>query len=552
METGTETTIGTSMETNIETNIDSITDIRQIGMNQNASQMNFTRYTKYTEMVNHFFPFGIGCLLYGILFTISLYKGFHGITMPILAVVTGIGIIGAVKKLGITIKKQSIFYILGIVLLGISSCLTGDGSLIFFNVCGIILLIFSWLLSAFCDTSKWGFPKYLKELINAVFVPIGYLNGFFKSLFHYFSDKEEEEKSSKTKYVWLGILLGIPFVMVVTALLVSADAVFGNMFKNVFENIRLPENPVWLFFLLVCGIFGSFAVLGYFADEKIKEETKEERNWEPLLAITFLSLSTVIYLVFSVVQILYLFIGGFQLPDGYTYATYAHEGFYQLLAVCMINLIVLFVCIGKFRENLILEIILTIFSACTYIMLSSSVFRMILYIQVYQMTYLRLMTLWGLLVIGIVLFGCVITIWKNSFCLFQYAMIVVTVLYISLSLARPGYLIAKYNLADKKADVDIHYLLNLGTDAIPTYLESAQFEKIYSENKEEYDAYLKANGEIYNDHKIDQDGSYIKRPWIYGKMREHQETYTEMGILDFNFSYHKAGKKIQEKMGLIL
>ncbi|MDD6658351.1 MAG: DUF4173 domain-containing protein [Lachnospiraceae bacterium] len=544
METSTETNIGTGMETNIEN--------KHMEINQTAIQMYYERNTKYTEMVNHFFPFGIGCLLYGILFTISLYKGFHGITMPILAVVTGVGIIGAVKKLGITIKKQSIFYILGIVLLGISSCLTGDGYLIFFNVCGIILLIFSWLLSAFCDTSKWGFPKYLKELINAVFIPIGYLNGFFKSLFNYFSDKEEEEKSSKTKYVWLGILLGIPFVMVVTALLVSADAVFGNMFKNVFEKIRLPENPIWLFFLLVCGIIGSFAVLGYFADEKIKEETKEERNWEPLLAITFLSLSTVIYLVFSVVQILYLFIGGFQLPDGYTYATYAHEGFYQLLAVCLINLIVLFVCIGKFRDNLILKIILTVFSACTYIMLSSSVFRMILYIQVYQMTYLRLMTLWGLLVIGIVLLGCVITIWKNSFCLFQYAMIVVTVLYISLSLARPGYLIAKYNLADKKADVDIHYLLNLGTDAIPTYLESAQFEKNYLENKEEYDAYLKANGEIYNDHKIDQDGSYIKRPWVYEKMRKYQEINTEMGILDFNFSYYKAGKKIQEKMGLIL
>lgn len=543
METNTETNIGTDMETNTEN--------KQMEINQTAIQMYFERNTKYTEMVNHFFPFGIGCLLYGILFTISLYKGFHGITMPILAAVTGVGIIGAIKKLGITIKKQSIFYILGIVLLGISSCLTGDGYLIFFNVCGIILLIFSWLLSTFCDTSKWGFPKYLKELINAVFVPIGYLNGFFKSLFNYFSDKEEE-KSSKTKYVWLGILLGIPFVMVVTALLVSADAVFGNMFKNVFEKIRLPENPIWLFFLLICGIIGSFAVLGYFADEKIKEETKEERNWEPLLAITFLSLSTVIYLVFSVVQILYLFIGGFQLPDGYTYATYAHEGFYQLLAVCLINLIVLFVCIGKFRDNLILKIILTIFSACTYIMLSSSVFRMILYIQVYQMTYLRLMTLWGLLVIGIVLLGCVITIWKNSFCLFQYAMIVVTVLYISLSLARPGYLIAKYNLADKKADVDIHYLLNLGTDAIPAYLESAQFEKNYLENKEEYDAYLKANGKIYNDHKIDQDGTYLTRPWIYEKMRKYQEINTEMGILDFNFSYYKAGKKIQEKMGLIL
>ena len=58
-------------------------------------------------------------------------------------------------------------------------------------------------------------------------------------------------------------------------------------------------------------------------------------------------------------------------------------------------------------------------------------------------------------------------------------------------------MIAKYNLADNKADVDIHYLLNLGTDAIPTYLESAQFEKEYLEAKEEYDEAL----EEYEDAK---------------------------------------------------
>ena len=72
------------------------------------------------------------------------------------------------------------------------------------------------------------------------------------------------------------------------------------------------------------------------------------------------------------------------------------------------------------------------------------------------------------------------------------------------------------------------------------------------EAKEEYDAYLKANGEIYNDHKIDQDGTYLTRPWIYEKMRKYQEINTEIGILDFNFSNYRAGKKIQEKIGLIL
>lgn len=480
------------------------------------------RKTKYTEMLNRFYPFGIGCMLYGILFTICLYKGFHGISMPVLIAATICGLFIVMKKLGTEFKKSDVFYMVCLQLLGISSCLTGDMYLIFFNVCGIVLLILSWLLCRFCDTAGWGFPKYLKEILNGIFVPIGYLNGFVKSAYRYFSDKDKEQtESSKAKYIWLGVLLGIPFVMVVTSLLVSADAVFGNIFKNLFQNIHLPERPIWLIILLVIGIFGSFAILGYFADEKISCEKQEHRTWEPMIAIAFLSFSTVVYLIFSVVQILYLFIGGFQLPDGYTYATYAHEGFYQLLAVCLINLIVLFICIGKFRESLCLKIILTIFSVCTYIMLASSVFRMILYVKVYQLTYLRLMTLWGLLVIGIVLAGCMITIWKNSFFLFQYAMIVVTVLYIMLSFARPGYIIAKYNLSDPNAKVDINYLLDMNSDVIPVLLESAQFEEMLSEEKDEY------------------------------KMRNYQKLNQEMGVTDFNFSYYSANKKIVQKVGNI-
>ena len=34
-----------------------------------------------------------------------------------------------------------------------------------------------------------------------------------------------------------------------------------------------------------------------------------------------------------------LFLGKMQLPEGYTYAQYAREGFFQLLAVSILNLI---------------------------------------------------------------------------------------------------------------------------------------------------------------------------------------------------------------------
>lgn len=507
--------------------------------------------TKYDEMKAAFVPYGIGCLLYGLLFTVSLYKGFHGISMPVLMAATIVGLYLAMKKLETVFKKSDLFYIIGIQLLGISCCLTGDMVLIFFNVCGMFLLIISWMLSRFCNTSTWGFPKYLKEILKSIFIPIGYIDGFFKSLGQYF-EKKEEKTNSKAKYIWIGVLLGVPFVVIVTSLLVSADAVFGNLFQDLFKNIHLPENPVWMFFLLVIGILGSFGMLGYFANEKIKCDENEKRTWEPVVAITFLSFSTVVYLVFSVVQIMYLFIGGFALPEDYTYATYAHEGFYQLLAVCFINLIVLFICIGKFRENIVLKIILTVFSICTYIMLCSSAFRMILYVGVYQLTYLRLMTLWGLFVIGLVLIGCFITIWKNAFPLFQYATIIVAVLYITLSFARPGYVIAKYNLTGQNDNVDTRYLLDLNSDAVSVYLESPQFAKEIAEEKTAYEIYQDTNGDMYGSYKRTENGELIFIPELYGKLKEYQNLAEDTGITDFNFSYYRVGKQIEKKVGKII
>lgn len=50
--------------------------------------MDETEVKKENKLQQKFQIFGPGCILYGILFTICLYKGFHGITMPILGAVT--------------------------------------------------------------------------------------------------------------------------------------------------------------------------------------------------------------------------------------------------------------------------------------------------------------------------------------------------------------------------------------------------------------------------------------------------------------------------------
>lgn len=457
--------------------------------------------------------FGPACVLYGLLFTICLYRGFHGITMPVLGVATmGMFILGF-RQLEIQLKKSAWFYFAAWEILCISSCLTGSGVLIFFNTCGIILLTLSFLLTHFCRTKSWGFGKYLKEIFLVPFITIGYFGYPFKAASAYLEKRaKEKNKDSKAKYIWTGVLISIPLLLVVVSLLISADAVFRNLFTELFDNLHLPERPFYLCLLIVIGVFGSYSLLAYLTDGKIINETPEKKKWEPLTAITFLSILTIVYLVFSVIQISYLFIGGFSLPEGYTYAGYAREGFFQLLFVCLINLMLVLVCIARFREHNGLKLIMTIFSCCTYIMIASSAMRMILYVQTYQLTFLRVLVLWALVVISLLLAGCLITIYQTGFPLFSYAMVVVTVLYIGFSLARPDYWIAKYNLSSK-ASADRAYLYELSTDALPAI---EQADVLSSEDEEGYNYY-----------------------WSWGSQWNKCE---DMGILDFNFSYYHAKK----------
>lgn len=479
---------------------------------------------KLRKMLDDFQYFGIGCFLYGILFAICLYKGFHGITLPVLSLATMGFLLGGFKHLEIKTGKNAWFYLTAWFILSISNCLTGSTVLIFFNTCGMTLLFLSFLLIHFCHTEKWGFGKFFGEMFLLPIVTIAYIGYPFKSAGKFFK-REENEKSEITKYIWLGIFISIPLLLVIVGLLASADAVFRELFVNLFAEIKLPERPVYLLMLLLVGIIGSYGMLAYLADEMINNAVSEKKRWEPVVGITFLSIITVVYLVFSVIQISYLFLGSFNLPEGYTYAAYAREGFFQLLFVCLINLVIILICISRFRENMALKVILTVFSCCTFIMIASSAMRMVLYIESYQLTFLRLLVLWALVVITVLLTGCIITIYKNSFPLLQYITVAVTIFYIIFSLAKPDYLIAKYNLTCNREAVDFDYLTLLSTDAIPAMEEAGVIKEILDENEE-----------------MKKESPERKRDTTYARnLKVKADLCDEMGVLDFNFSYYRAG-----------
>ena len=494
----------------------------------------------YTKKLKAHFPFfGIGSLLYALFYTFCLYKNASGITYPFFVVGTLCYFFFSMKKLGVPYKKDSTFYIISIVLLGISNCLTNSEPLLIMNKCGIFLLSFILMIHTMYMDTSWNFPKYLGALIETIGTVIACIFRPFSDMVFYF-DAQKQAKTGKKSYFipsLIGIAITIPVLFVMTLLLASADAVFSNILYNMFSAFHF-STIFSICFLMIVVFFCSYAVYAALSMKNIKEDIKNRRVLEPVIAIIVTTTLSALYLIFSVIQILYLFIGNMQLPEGYTYSGYARQGFFQLLAVCILNLLIVLVCLYLFRENAALKVILTVISGCTFIMILSSALRMLMYISRYNLTFLRIFVLWSLTVIFLLMAGVTIFIYMNRFPLFTYSMFIVTVFYIGLSFAHPDYWIARYNLnpahLDYLNEYDLHdskdYLSILSADAAPILLD---------EEKNPYMQNIKNRDAIWD--TIYGDGL----GWLRYYHDKIDYLSADMHVRNFNFSVYTAGKYME-------
>lgn len=499
------------------------------------------------KRVRHFRFFSIGSIIYAIFYTFCLFKNNSGITYPFFIGGTLFYFFLSLKRLGISAKKDSIFYVISLLLLGISTFCTDDMNIISLNKMGIFVLCFVLIIHNFYRDNDWNLSKYIASVLQTIFGSIGEVGSPVSDFTLYLKSRKENKDTQNTKgrYIVIGLLISIPLLFVVISLLYSADIVFASIMDKILKNIKLPENMIGMCFTSLFAFFSSYCILVYMDKKKIQEDIVDRRTGEPVLAITITSLLSVIYLFFSGIQIIYLFLGNMELPNNYTYAEYAREGFFQLLFICILNLIVVLICIGRFRESRPLKIILTIISACTYIMIASSAIRMLMYIGSYYLTFMRIFVLWSLLVMSLLMAGVVITIYKERFPLFKYSMVLITVLYIGLSFAHPDYIIAKYNvdhfgvyeeedtLLPRNYYSDLFYLSHLSADAAPVFYT----EEILSE-------YLSADYKNSTDKSSD---SYIYyESWLDNYSARQNKHLQDMNLRTFNLSRHIAKQYIDK------
>lgn len=412
--------------------------------------------------------FGGLSALYGIIYAFCVYRNSHGATFPLYVIAT-IAVMGLfMKKINFVVKRGTIIFLIGMLVLSVVMTYTVSTFFIIFNWLGILLLFIMAMIHQFYDSSAWGFPRYFSNLFLAIATTIGY---FFYPFKHgsAFLSRRDNSKKKAVAGLFVGILIALGLLSVILPLLLSSDMMFEKIFGEVLKHINF-WSVLGVLFVTITGFTVCYSSFSAFCTYNLQAEGREDsRKFQPVVAITFSTILAVIYLFYCVIQILYLFLGlETGLPVGETFASYAKAGFMQLLFVSIINFILVIVCMYCFKESKALKVILAFISGCTFIMMFSAAYRMAMYIITYHLTFYRLLVLWFLIVLAFIMVGTMISIFKGSFPLFRYVVLVVSVSYILFAMVRPNYWVAKYNVAHSQnmSSDDLEYLMTeLGEDA---------------------------------------------------------------------------------------
>ncbi|WP_029320836.1 DUF4153 domain-containing protein [Butyrivibrio sp. AE3004] len=480
-----------------------------------------------------FAKYGIIALIYAVVRTICLYQNTSGITYPIYMAVTLFLLEWARKRDGFSIfyskagkRGLNIFYIISLMLLSISKCMTANAELLWINEFAIDLLMVCFLLHMYVDTNNWDIIGWFNAVVLTMIRPLANIADPVRDLIEWVTTHGKTINAEKKKNIMaavIGVCISIPLLAFVIVLLASADAIFSDVLRHAFDFIYEFEN-IWDVFgigvMLIWSVWLFYTVVKALSKDSFINEDNKNAGFNPIIAITFSGLLCMVYLFFSVIQIVFLFMGNMTLPAKYTYAEYAHEGFYQLLAVALINLLMVTLCQRLFKKSRVLRVVLIIIGLCTYIMLASSAFRMFMYIKAYNLTFMRVFVLWFLAVMALCLSYLIAGMFIGQLPVFNLCMITVTVMYLIFVFSNPDYQVARYDLArmgEKTAvgpewDSSLsYYLINeVSEDAVPAFAGNkdllhefaSSYDHDYRDNKGKYNKIREFNFSKYRAYKI--------------------------------------------------
>lgn len=451
-------------------------------------------------------------LIFGLLFAACFYRVNGGIMRPVFVTVLYGMTVLSMRRLDVKVKRGSGIYMAGSLLLGLCSLFTASLFFDFFNLIGILILYSIFVLHQRCDIKEWGLSEHFSRICMLGIYACGGICYPFSDAGRWARERRKNTGRRVTEYL-IGTLICIPLLLVITWLLGQADMVFGRLVERINIFKRWDMDAVGVLFFTVMGFFAYFGYLQGSLKHDMNAAVKEVKKRNQSLIMVPCVALTAVYAVFCVIQVLYLFSGGLSLPAGYTYAEYARTGYMQLLLVTAFNFIWVLYCLKHYEESPYLKTVLTLCCGCTFIMIASAAYRMMLYIRAYHLTFLRVLVLWSLIVLTILVAGGVVLIYRRRFPVFRFGLLVVLTAYLLLGFIKPDFWIARYNVSHAEVVEweDMHFLTNLSLDAAPVaaLLEKERMTPDAAEEQERYISAVIDNQERIGDFRSFNISRYL-------------------------------------------
>lgn len=428
-------------------------------------------------------------LLYG-----SVFKGIPmGINVLLFIVVCYLSMAVVFRKRFLSVLKESIFTTAAVVLLGIAFLLYNNLVLLTINGFLIIMLTgaqYRYMLKR--DKNALYSFGFIKDA-NVIWFgyTFGGIGGAFKST-------GRDKKQNSVKGLVIGIAVTIPVLAAVIALLMSADLAFSDMMQNIFKDWNVAD----VFGNIIVGILLFFCAAGLIFSLHTRMPgvvIKQDKmiNFNRVAIKLLVGCVDAVLAIFTVLQFAYLFAG--NVPAGYTYATYAQNGFWQLVAVAVIVAAVVLL-VKKSVEvqkgnNKSIRLMLGLLCALTEIILVSAFWRMALYEQAYSFSNLRIFTQAFMVATAGAFIVLIISLKKPVLNIKKWIFIVGMVVYLGLNFMNVDAFIAQQNVAMGKEKTDVQYLTQLSVDALPYYADQIEAEvdtSIFEHNnhREDYDQFF--------------------------------------------------------------
>ena len=287
-----------------------------------------------------------------------------------------------------------------------------------------------------------------------------------------------------------GVLLALPVVIVLAALLASADPVFNNRLAHLFNWFNADNLGEYIFRLFYVFIIGYFLLSTYYFGLMKSGATRKDANGKPRVtpflgmieADIVLGAVIVLFLAFVILQFTYLF-GGTQniTVEGFTYAEYARRGFFELLAVVVISLALFYaLSVTTKRETAAQRRVFSglglILLALIGIILVSAYTRLTLYETAYGFTRLRTLTHIFMVWVGLLLLALAVMDLAQHIEKMALGLIVFAIGFgVTINLVNVDRLIVRENVTravtlpseEMETMLDTGYLYSLSDDATP-------------------------------------------------------------------------------------